>query len=263
MVKHDLAEDEIETGKARLFVPSDLAEGAGVPLDPGQSHYLRRVLRLTPGDPVQLFNGRDGEWLARIARFAKQGGEALAERRTRPQPPAPSALVLAFAPIRKQRLDMLIEKAVELGVTRLCPVLTERTSHGRLKRERIEAQIREAAEQCERLDLPVLEEAQPLAAFITGWNPAIPIFLAAEAGEALPLADALMQCPAGSPVGFVIGPEGGFSGEELAFLSSNAFLRAIGLGPRILRAETAAIAVLSTWQALRGDGASRPPGRTV
>ena len=261
MAKHDPEENETEVGKARLFVPDALVEDAEVALDPGQSHYLRHVLRLAPGDPVQLFNGRDGEWLARIDRFAKQGGTAIAERMTRTQPPAPPALVLAFAPIRKQRLDVLIEKAVELGATRLCPVLTERTSHGRLKRDRIEAQIREAAEQCERLDLPELDDPQPLPAFLQDWGTDIPLLLAAEAGEAKPLAELALEFPAGSPIAFVIGPEGGFSARELAFLTANPLLRAVGLGPRILRAETAAIAVLALWQGLRGDGASRPPGR--
>jgi 16S rRNA (uracil1498-N3)-methyltransferase len=247
-------------GKARLFVDGTLAPDAPVTLDPGQAYYLRHVLRLEPGQAVTVLNGRDGEWRAEITAFSRQGGEVICRACLRPQPAPGPELALIFAPIRRQRLEVLIEKAVELGVTRLVPVQTDRIAHGRIRPDRIAAQIREAAEQCERLDLPVLEAMRPLRQVLAAWPADWPIYVAAEAGAALPLHQALAGAQAGNAA-FVIGPEGGFAPEELAFLAAHPLVRLIGLGPRILRAETAGLAALAIWQALRGDGAARPSGR--
>lgn len=247
---------------ARLFVPDALDTDAEIALAPGQAHYLTRVLRLGPGAPLRLFNGRDGEWRARIARTGKRGASAQVSERTRAQTPEP-AVTLAFAPIRKARLDMLIEKAVELGASALAPILTERTQNPRPRRDRLEARIVEAAEQCERLALPRLAEPAALPAFLDAWPVDRPLYACLEAGDAQPLAEVLarQEMNEANAPGFVTGPEGGFSQRELALLTERPFVTPVGLGPRVLRAETAGIAALAIWQALRGDGADRPPGR--
>lgn len=247
----------------RLHVAQDLAAGAVVVLDEEQAHYLTRVMRLAIGDPVRLFNGRDGEFDARIASVGKRDARLAIGARARDQVSAPD-LWLLFAPLKKSRTDFLVEKATELGASELWPVLTRRTGAESVRIDRLHRIAVEAAEQTERLDVPVVRDAQSLEAALRDWPPDRPLFFADEAGEdgerpwggdvgrAPPLAEALSQNRARSGA-ILIGPEGGFDPAERAWLRGQAFVRPIGLGPRILRAETAAIAALSLWQAALGD----------
>jgi 16S rRNA (uracil1498-N3)-methyltransferase len=237
----------------RLYVESDLRESQGVELDAKAAHYLVNVLRLGTGDKVALFNGRDGEWLARIAAASRKACTLTPNRQTRPQEPA-SPLTLAFAPLKKSAMDFLVEKATELGVGRLAPVITDRTEAARVNGERIAAQAREAAEQCERTNVPEIAAAQPLTAFLADWPADQPLWVADETGGGRAFADALGSPAAASPRhGILIGPEGGFTPKELATLAALPFVNLIDLGPRILRAETAALASITCWQALLGD----------
>jgi len=227
-----------------------------VALDRARTHYLVDVMRARPGEGVLLFNGRDGEWLARIDSVAKAGAALVPLRQTRPFAPAPDLWLLA-APIKRDCLDLVAEKAAELGVSRLWPVFTRRTQPGRVNEARLAARMVEAAEQCERLDVPDLIAPLPLDRALAGWEAGRALVFLDEAGEAPPLAEVAAGF-AGGPAALLIGPEGGFAPEERAALRRLAFVRPATLGPRILRAETAAIAALALWQALAGDG-RRPP----
>lgn len=246
--------DRIET---RLYVTEPLAAGTVVGLDHGPAHYLRSVLRLEQGARVALFNGRDGAWAARIEGLGKGWASLTVEALLQGQRAEPD-LWLCFAPIKRARLDFLVEKAAELGVSRLQPVITQHTVVTRVNLERLKANVREAAEQCERLTLPEVAEPLDLPALLASWPVGRRLFLCAEAGPALPLAEAVQAAPPG-PAAFMTGPEGGFSPGELDDLAKRAFVSPVGLGPRILRADTAAIAALAAWQALAGDGKERPP----
>ncbi|MGP1394524.1 MAG: 16S rRNA (uracil(1498)-N(3))-methyltransferase [Inquilinaceae bacterium] len=245
--------------RTRLFVPDPLGVDATVELSAGQAHYLRRVLRLTAGDMVALFNGRDGEWLARCAMRGKTVA-ATPLRRVRPQAAGPD-LWLCFAPVKKTATDFIVEKATELGVARLRPVRTQRTETARINLERLTAHVIEAAEQCERLDVPSLSPIVDLAALPSAWPPDRLLLVCAETGTVEPLAD-VARASAGRPVAFLTGPEGGFAMSELDALGKLPFVRFVGLGPRILRAETAALAVLAGWQTVAGDGRERPADRS-
>lgn len=245
--------------RARLFVPDPLDGDAAVELTAGQAHYLRHVLRLAAEDSVALFNGRDGEWLARCAVRGKTVA-ATPLRRLRPQVAGPD-LWLCFAPVKKTATDFIVEKATELGVARLQPVRTQRTETGRINMERLTAHAIEAAEQCKRLDLPALSPVVDLAALPSGWPPDRLLLVCAEAGTVAPLVD-VARANAGRPVAFLTGPEGGFAMSELDALGKLPFVRFVGLGPRILRAETAALAVLAGWQTVAGDGRERPANRS-
>lgn len=248
---------------ARLFVTAPLAAGASVALDAGQAHYLRSVLRLEIGRRVLVFNGREGEWLAELARLDRSGGEALAISRHRPQTEEPD-LWLLFAPIKGDRVDRIAEKASELGVSRLQPVASRHTVIGRVNLERLRARAAEAAEQCERLTVPEVVELRSLREVLEGWPGERRLFVCAEAGPARAAADVLREAAASgrcAPAALLVGPEGGFSRDELDLLRELPFVTAIGLGPRLLRADTAAIAALALWQALAGDGDGRPPAR--
>lgn len=226
----------------RLFVDQELAEDLIVTVD---GTYLGAVLRLGPGDRVKLFDDRSGEWLARIAEAGKKRvaltvGERLREREAVPD------LWLLFAPIKRGRIDWLVEKATELGVARLMPVITRRTVVERLNLDRLRAHAIEAAEQCERTALPELAEPQKLDPMLKAWPPGRALFFADEAGgEAF--------APAPGPAAILIGPEGGFTDEERAAIRALPQARPISLGPRILRADTAALAAVSLWMAKAGD----------
>ena len=248
-----------ERPRARLHVAADLAAGVPVALDAAQAHYLTHVLRLGPEAPVALFNGRDGEWLARIASVGKRRCviEPVALRR----PQASGADVwLLFAPVKRQPLDLMVRQATELGASRLQPVLTRHTVAERVNVERLRAIAIEAAEQCERLDLPEVGAPQPLAQALADWPAGRRLILCDESGGGPPLAPAL-RALAPSPAALLTGPEGGFAPAELDALRDLDFVTAVGLGPRILRAETAALSALAVWQALHGDGAQPPPAR--
>lgn len=239
--------------KARLYVTEDLAAERTVGLEAGQAHYLRHVMRLGPGDPVALFNGRDGEWLARIDGFGRGWCSLMVEEQTRPQRPEPD-LWLAFAPIKRARLDFLVQKAVELGASRLIPVMTRHTDVSRVNLDRIRTNVAEAAEQCERLTLPDVGEVRALRDVLADWPASRRLLLCAEAGPAEPVGQVLRSAAAESPAwGIMTGPEGGFATEELDAFGKLPFVTAISLGPRILRAETAALAALSCWQSVLGD----------
>jgi 16S rRNA (uracil1498-N3)-methyltransferase len=226
----------------RLFVDQELAEGLDVTVD---GNYLGAVLRLGPGDEVKLFDDRSGEWLAEIADAGKKRVTLNVGARLREREAVPD-LWLLFAPIKRGRIDWLVEKATELGVARLMPVVTHRTVVERLNLDRLRAHTIEAAEQCERTALPELAEPQKLAATLKAWPADRLLYFADEAGGA-PFA------PTPCPAALLIGPEGGFTDEERAAIRALPQARAISLGPRILRADTAALAAVALWMAAAGD----------
>jgi 16S rRNA (uracil1498-N3)-methyltransferase len=244
----------------RLFVPQDLRPGETVRVDPDQAHYLSRVLRLASGAPLVLFNGRDGEWDARIAVLSKSAADLALGNRRRPQSPEPD-IWLAFAPVKKSQTDFIVQKATELGVARLIPILTDRTQSDRVRVDRLRATAVEAAEQSERLTVPEIAEPVRFDRLLATWPDDRSLYLCAEAGTAAPLATVLADGKSGSPAGFVTGPEGGFSAAELDLARRSPLVLPVGLGPRVLRAETAAVAALAVWQAVAGDGRERPPPR--
>jgi len=234
----------------RIYCDAELGAGVSTSLPPGPAHKLRAVLRAKVGDELRLFNGRDGEWRARLCELGKSKALADCIEQTRTPRPEPGPW-LAFAPLKKDRLDMVVEKAVELGVERLIPVITARTENRRLKQERLVQQTIDAAEQCERLTVPEISEPVMLDKLATIWPEDRTLMVAAERRNAPPLATQLETI--NGPVGLLIGPEGGFETRELDGLLKLPISIAIHLGPRILRAETAAIAALAVIQAQRGD----------
>lgn len=225
----------------RLFVEAPLQAASTLPLTTEQTHYLKTVLRRPDGAQLRLFNGRDGEWLGAIQYTGKKDGQVALDRQLQPQSERALRLHLVFAPIKKDRMDFIIEKAVELGVTDLHPVLTQFTTLREINDVRITRQIAEAAEQCERLDLPALHPLTPLKDF-TSRKPSWKTLAALEREDA-PFIGAISPVP--SEIGLIIGPEGGFSEEERALLAQNQSFAPVSLGPQILRAETAAIFGLS------------------
>ena len=251
----------------RLHVQETLAQGARFAADPRAAHYLLNVLRRGEGDPLRLFNGRDGEFDARIGEAAKRRLvlEVLARRRAQE---ASRDLWLCFAPLKKDAVDFLIEKGTELGADRFLPVLTAHTASNRINQTRLTAVATEAAEQCARLTVPEIAEPMTLDAMRTSWPTGRRLLVCAEAGLASPIAEALKNLAAHgltadvSPANrfaILCGPEGGFQQDELDRLRKLDFVTAVGLGPRVLRAETAALAALAAFQAVLGDGAKRPP----
>jgi 16S rRNA (uracil1498-N3)-methyltransferase len=235
----------------RLFVSSPLAIGAAVELAQEQAHYLKNVMRLSEGDAVALFNGSDGEYRARIESFAKRAASLIVEEQLRRQQIEPD-LWLVFAPIKRARIDYLVEKATELGASALVPVITRHTHVERLNLDRLRAHAIEAAEQSERLTVPRIDEARALDDVIAAWDASRRIMLCDESGKAPPAATVLAAQSAASWA-VLIGPEGGFAETELDALRKLPFVSAVSLGPRILRADTAALAGLAVLQALRGD----------
>ena len=238
-------------GKVRLFVGAPLGDGVRVAPGESQTHYLLHVMRAKTGDRVSLFNGRDGEWLARIAETSKRGCLLECERLTAPQAEVPD-LWLVFAPIKKTPADYLTQKATELGVRALQPVITRRTIVTRVNAERMHANAVEAAEQSGRLSVPEIREPLAFDKLLAAWPAERRILFCDEAGAALPIEKGLRDAPDG-PWAIVTGPEGGFDPAERAALRALPFVTPVSLGERILRADTAALAALSVWQALRGD----------
>jgi 16S rRNA (uracil1498-N3)-methyltransferase len=228
----------------RLFVRTPLGKGASIDLDAGQANYLGNVLRLGPGAELLLFDGSSGEWLARIAEAAKKRMTLSVERRTR-EPETIPDVWLAFAPVKRAQTDWLVEKATELGVAKLIPVMTRRTVAERVKLERLEAIAIEAAEQCGRTRLPAIAEPMALKALLSTERM---LYFADEAGGE-PAANAFKRGPAL----ILVGPEGGFADEERATIRAAPRAVPISLGPRILRAETAALAALAAYMAIAGD----------
>ncbi len=200
-------------------------------------------MRRTPGDVVRLFNGHDGEWLGHIDELKRDRADLSVKKCLRPQAAEPS-LCLAFALLKRDATDLVVQKATELGATTIAPVLTARTNAGRVNPERLSAIAREATEQCERLDVPAVLAVQHLTAFLSRWPMETRLFVAVErAGETF------IPPAGGRPTGLLVGPEGGFAGEELEILRGRPFVTPVSLGPRILRAETAAITGLALLQA--------------
>lgn len=238
------------TTLTRIYCEPDLGQDLTVELGPGSAHKLRAVLRAQTGDQVRLFNGRDGEWRACLETLGKNKATAQCVAQTREQKPEPGPW-LAFAPVKKDRLDMIVEKAVELGVERLIPVITRRTESRRVKMERLTQQIIDAAEQCERLSVPEIIDPIALDKLASMWPEDRALLVGAERRDAPTLPQALANID--GPLGLLVGPEGGFEGTELDGALKLPISIAVSLGPRILRAETAAIAALGVMQALSGD----------
>lgn len=236
----------------RLFVPSDLGQDLGVVLDKAQSHYVANVMRKAAGDRIALFNGRHGEWLGLLQEVHKNHCLVHVTEQLRPQLAEPD-ITLLFAPVKKVQTALIIQKATELGVAALQPVLTARTNAERVRPDKMRLQALEAAEQCERLNLPEVGEPISLEMALARLEPERVLLFCNErltgnsAGEVIPaLADA-------GKWAVLTGPEGGFTDEEIALISARENTHAISLGPRILRAETAVIAALSLLQAFHGD----------
>lgn len=235
----------------RLFIPHDLATGAELALDPGQSRYLAAVMRLGPGDELLLFNGRDGEWRARVSAVTKRAVAVRAVSLERSQAGGPD-LDLIVALVKRARIETIVEKAAELGAARVRLVVTERTNADKARVERLTAIATEAAEQTGRLDVPQVFEPVKLEKLLAAWEPARRLLFCDEAGDAKPVPDAL-KAQARGPWAVLIGPEGGFSPKERERLSGLPYAVPASLGPRILRADTAAISALTLWQASLGD----------
>jgi 16S rRNA (uracil1498-N3)-methyltransferase len=231
----------------RLFVDQALDVGLHLTLDGAPANYLANVMRLKPGDPVRLFDDRTGEWLAELAAVARRSVTLAVTGALRPREEVPD-LHLLFAPIKKAPLDWLVEKATELGIARLQPVVTRRTVVDRVNLDRLRAITVEAAEQCDRTALPVLAEPVKLDALLRAWDPDRALLFADEGGG-LPLAAVARPGPAA----LLVGPEGGFTPEERAAVRALAAARPVTLGPRILRAETAALAAITLWMGAAGD----------
>ncbi|MDJ0893617.1 MAG: 16S rRNA (uracil(1498)-N(3))-methyltransferase [Alphaproteobacteria bacterium] len=240
-----------ECDLVRLHVPDDLAADLVLGLSPGQAHYLRNVMRLASGADLALFNGRDGEWRARIDGIGKGWCSLVVRDQLRPQAEE-SDVWLVFAPVKRARLDFIAQHATELGVAALWPVFTRHTAVSRVNVDRIRANAVEAAEQCERLTVPEVFEPVPLDQAMAQWPTERCAFLCDESGSARPAAELFAGC-AGAPAAVLCGPEGGFAASELDGLRKLPFVTPVALGPRVLRAETAAIAALACWQALAGD----------
>ena len=240
---------------ARLFVEADLAAGGEAPLDDAQVHYLRNVMRRPDGAPLLLFNGRDGEWRGVLSARGKKAAVAEVGERTREQRPEPDVW-LCFAPVKRARIDYIAEKATELGASVLQPVVTRHTAVERVNTGRLRANAVEAAEQTERLTVPEVREPIDLGKLLDGWPAGRRLMMCDETGGGPPIAEALSrldEAARSAPWAIVIGPEGGFAETELQALRRIKDVMSVGLGPRILRADTAALAALACWQALIGD----------
>jgi 16S rRNA (uracil1498-N3)-methyltransferase len=246
-----MSEDVTEAGgKTRLYVTADLGAGVALTLDEGQSHYLLHVLRAHAGNRILLFNGRDGEWLAEIAMAGKRGVTAKCLTQTQPQSDVPD-IWLAFAPVKKTPSDYLVQKATELGASVLLPVFTRRTIVSRINEERMAANAIEAAEQSARLSVPEIREATSLDKLLASWPKERRLFFCDEGGDAKPLTEVARGV--NGPPAILTGPEGGFDPAEREILRAQPFVTPVTLGPRILRADTAALAALAIWQSVRGD----------
>ena len=235
----------------RLFIESRLRSGATLELETGQAHYLRAVMRLDRDAAVAAFNAVDGEWRCRIAELGRRRVLLIVEGQLRPPETEPD-LWLLFAPIKRARLDWLVEKATELGISALMPVWTARTQSERLNLERLRAHAVEAAEQSERLSVPELCAPETLGRVLGAWPHERPLIVCDESGAGEPIGEVATRL-ARAPVAFLVGPEGGFDQTELDALGKLSFVTRIGLGPRVLRAETAAVAALAVFQAIAGD----------
>jgi 16S rRNA (uracil1498-N3)-methyltransferase len=247
----------------RLYVGQDLAMGRTILLPKEDAHYLLNVMRRGEGDMVRLFNGRDGEWTGRVVEASRKAAAIEPVARTRDQSGVPD-LWLLFAPVKRQKTDLIVEKATELGVAQIRPVATARTQSERVRPDRFRLIAKEAAEQTERLDLPEIHELDKLDRVLDSWDPQRCLIYCDEAGDETdapwggacgrgrPMHTVLAELK-GGPAAVLIGPEGGFSPAERARLRDHDCVIPVTLGPRILRAETAAMAALVLWQTAHGD----------
>ncbi|MDF9301248.1 16S rRNA (uracil(1498)-N(3))-methyltransferase [Tritonibacter mobilis] len=244
------------SAKVRLYVDHPLGAGQTVPLDRDQAHYLFGVMRLSVGARVALFNGRDGEWQAEVAEAGKRGGVLACLDQSKPLQ-LPPDLWLIFAPIKKARTDFIVEKAAEMGAARILPVATEFTNSERIRQDRLQAHAVEAAEQCGGTYVPEVAELQKLPSMLDHWPAERQLMFCdeAEVGQRLFLDVAQVEGSAGAagPWAILIGPEGGFSDAERKRLHAMPQAHVVSLGPRILRADTAAVAALTLWQQRLGD----------
>lgn len=237
--------------KIRLFVDHPLREGERVALSREQANYLFNVMRLRMGAEVGVFNGIDGEWIAEVVAAGKRSGELSCAQHVAAQSDPPD-LWLLFAPIKKARTDFIVEKAVELGVRRILPVQTEFTNAERIRQDRLQAHAVEAAEQCGAVFVPKVADLRPLARVLDEWSDRALVF--ADEGAAGPSTGATHGLAGvAPPAAILVGPEGGFSAPERDRLRAMACVTPIALGPRILRADTAAVAALALWQSMSGD----------
>ena len=241
-----------EQPATRLFVRPTLSTGGEIELDPAQAHRLRNVLRLGDGAVVAAFNGESGEFLCRVIERGKRRLALLVERQLR-TPEEAADVWLIFAPLKRARLDWLVEKASELGARGFFPVWTTRTQPERLNRERLQAIAVAAAEQSERLSVPEIGEPQRLDRLLADWPVNRRLIVCDETGGGAPIAAVLPAMPADEPAALLVGPEGGFAETELDALGKLPIVTRVGLGPRVLRAETAALAALAVFQAIAGD----------
>ena len=235
----------------RLFVLHDLASGTDFAADPDQSHYLAHVLRMSEGAELLVFNGRDGEWTATVASIAKKAVHLAVGGQARPQPPTPD-LVYAFAPLKAGRMDYLVQKAVEMGAGVLQPVATQHTQVAKPSLDKIRTNVIEAAEQCGVLAVPAVRPPVRLDRLLGEWEADRRLVFCdedASTNNPLPALQAIRE----RRLGLLVGPEGGFSDDERRMLRALPFVTAIPLGPRILRADTAAVAALAVMQATIGD----------
>ncbi|WP_050929279.1 16S rRNA (uracil(1498)-N(3))-methyltransferase [Aestuariivita boseongensis] len=237
------------TAKIRLYVDHQLGQGQSVPLTREQAHYLFGVMRQGVGNTVALFNGRDGEWLAEVVDAGKRSGTLSVTTQTKPLQMPPD-LWLCFAPIKKARTDFIVEKAAEMGAARIIPVQTDFTNAERIRQDRLQAHAVEAAEQCGGTFVPEVAELQKLSRLLDHWPEGRQLMFCdeAEVGAGKTLADA-----GPGPWAILIGPEGGFSQDERTRLVALPFAHVVSLGPRILRADTAAVAAMTVWQQALGD----------
>ncbi|MCP4818869.1 MAG: 16S rRNA (uracil(1498)-N(3))-methyltransferase [Shimia sp.] len=239
----------MKQAKVRLYVEQGLGEGQTIPLERDQAHYLFGVMRMAVGDPVLLFNGRDGEWRCSVTVANKRNGELLCEAQTKPLQ-MPPELWLCFAPIKKARTDFIVEKAAEMGAARIVPVATEFTNSERIRQDRLQAHAVEAAEQCGGTYVPEVADLTKLEKLLADWPEGRQLMFCdeAEVGAAKQLAESTAEQWA-----ILVGPEGGFSDAERAKLKALPFAHVVSLGPRILRADTAAVAAMTIWQQALGD----------
>ena len=238
-------------GLTRLYIDVPLSDAALIPLNDSQAHFLTHVLRAKLGDALRVFNGRDGEWRALVHDIAKRTAILKLEAAIRPQADVPD-LWLLLAPIKKTPLDYIVQKATELGIAGIRPVFTRRTIVDRVNTERMRANAVEAAEQSGRLTVPEIAEPTDLAKLIPQWNGDRRIMYCDEAGEAPSAVKALATTPKG-PWAILTGPEGGFDPAEREMLRRLSFVTPVSLGPRIMRADTAALAAIALWQSTLGD----------
>lgn len=234
--------------KTRLFVDAPLHNNAQVQLTEDRAHYLIHVLRMKESEAVGVFNGRDGEWLAKLSSTGKRAAVLTVQEKMREQDGVPDIWLL-FALLKRARTDSVIEKATELGAAKIVPVITAFTNAEHVNLERLKSIAVEAAEQSERLSVPEITPPVDLTDVMASWDPKRSLLVCAESGDASPIVSAT----AAAPAAILIGPEGGFSQDELAYLRGKPFARFISLGPRILRADTAATAMLACWQGMSGD----------